>query len=108
MRFPIDQQLPATLARWFDQKGFAAAHVRDLGMRAAADVVIWRYAVEHGAVIVTKDEDFAIMRSRADDGPQILWLRIGNATNRVLRDHLDHSWPPVVKWLEAGEPVVEA
>jgi len=77
-------------------------------MRQAADPLIWRYAFEHGAVIVTKDEDFAIMRARLNEGPQILWLRIGNATNRVLRAHLDRVWPTVVQWLEAGEPIVEA
>ena len=77
-------------------------------MREASDAAIWRYAAEHGAIIVTKDEDFAIMRTEADDGPQVLWLRIGNATNRVLRAHLDGTWPEILQWLEAGESIVEA
>jgi predicted nuclease of predicted toxin-antitoxin system len=108
VRFLIDQQLPATLATWFDRKGYWAAHVRDLGMRDASDLLIWRYAAEQGAIIVTKDEDFAIMRARAEVGPQVVWLRVGNATNRVLRAHLDDVWPTVLRWLEAGEPLVEA
>jgi predicted nuclease of predicted toxin-antitoxin system len=108
VKFLIDQQLPATLAAWFDRKGFSAEHVRDLGMRDASDLVIWSYAAEQGAIIVTKDEDFATMRARADVGPQILWLRIGNATNRALHAHLDEVWPIVMQWLEAGEPTVEA
>ena len=107
MKFVIDQQLPATLARWFEDRGFEAVHVRDLGMRAAPDPAIWRYAVEHAACVVTKDEDFAIRRAQTS-GPQILWLRVGNATNRVLRAHLDALWPDVVRCLENGEPVVEA
>ncbi len=77
-------------------------------MREASDQVIWRYAVERGAIIVTKDEDFAVMRARADDGPQVVWLRIGNATNRALHARLDDVWPNVLRWLEAGESVVEA
>jgi predicted nuclease of predicted toxin-antitoxin system len=108
VKFLIDQQLPATLAVWFDQKGHAAEHVRDVGMREASDQLIWRYADERGAIIVTKDEDFAIMRAELDDGPQVLWLRIGNATNRVLRAHLEDVWPMILQWLEAGESIVEA
>ena len=77
-------------------------------MREAPDEMIWRYAAEHGAIIVTKDEDFANMRARVDDGPQVVWLRIGNATNRALHAHLDQVWPNVSRWLEAGEPIVEA
>ena len=107
MKFVIDQQLPATLASWFEKRGFEAVHVRDIGMRAAADAEIWRYALSHGAVVVTKDEDFATRRSRTD-GPQILWLRIGNATNRHLLGRLEVVWPEAIRWLEAGEPIVEA
>jgi predicted nuclease of predicted toxin-antitoxin system len=76
-------------------------------MRAASDSAIWRYAMEQSAIVVTKDEDFAARRAKAD-GPQILWLRVGNATTRVLRAHLDAVWPAAARWLEAGEPVVEA
>jgi len=107
VKFLIDQQLPATLAGWFEDKGFEAIHVRDLSMSAAPDSAIWRYALEHGAVVVTKDEDFAVRRAKAE-GPQILWLRIGNATNRVLRAHLDVVWVEAIRWLEVGEAIVEA
>lgn len=107
MKFVIDQQLPAALGGWFEAKGFEAVHVRDLGMREASDRTIWQYALDQAAVIVTKDEDFALMRGRRE-GPQVLWLRIGNATNRVLRAHLDKVWPDVKLWLEDGEAIVEA
>jgi len=46
VKFVVDQQLPATLACWFEERGFEAVHVRDLGMRDAPDRAIWRYAVE--------------------------------------------------------------
>jgi predicted nuclease of predicted toxin-antitoxin system len=76
-------------------------------MRASPDSEIWRYALAHDAIVVTKDEDFAFRRAKTG-GPQILWLSIGNATNRVLRAHLDAVWVEAIRWLEAGEPVVEA
>lgn len=107
MIFVIDQQLPATLAEWFEQRGHEAIHVRDVGLRDASDTAVWRYALAHDAIVVTKDKDFATRREQTH-GPTVLWLRIGNATNKALRAHLDAVWPDVLRWLEDGEPIVEA
>jgi predicted nuclease of predicted toxin-antitoxin system len=35
-----------------------SAHVRDVGLRGAADARIWAYAHAHGFAIVSKDTDF--------------------------------------------------
>lgn len=107
MRFLVDEQLPPALARWIEVRGHSAVHVRDVGLQAAPDDAIWRFAVEHGCVIVTKDEDFAERRGR-QDGPPILWLRLGNSTMRELEVRMERIWLDVVTWLEQGEAVVEA
>ena len=59
MTFLIDAQLPPALVRWLHEAGHEATHVEDIGLREAEDNAIWTYALESGAVIVTKDEDFA-------------------------------------------------
>jgi predicted nuclease of predicted toxin-antitoxin system len=43
---------------------------------------VWRYAQAQGAVLVTKDEDFAEWVRRGRPGPQVVWLRIGNCAKR--------------------------
>ena len=40
--------------------------------------------VEHGAVIVTKDEDFPERSPRSPCPPSVVWLRIGNCSNSAL------------------------
>ena len=60
MRFVVDAQLPPALARRLETLGHTAEHVADRGMAAASDNTIHDYAASVGAVIVTKDEDFAI------------------------------------------------
>ncbi len=60
MRFVVDAQLPPALARRLETLGHTAEHVADRGMASASDNVIRDYAASVGAVIVTKDEDFAI------------------------------------------------
>lgn len=58
MRFLVDAQLPPALALWLREAGYDAQAVREVGLRDADDTVIWRHALAHGWVIVTKDEDF--------------------------------------------------
>ena len=83
MRFLVDAQLPPALARWLASQGHEAEHVFDLDMVSASDRVIWDYARSSSAVIGTKDEDFAVRRALLDNGPQIVWLRIGNTPDTV-------------------------
>ncbi|WP_198157777.1 DUF5615 family PIN-like protein [Mycobacterium celatum] len=50
------------LARLLFDHGHVAEHVCDIGPGDRSDRDLWRYAIEHDAVLVTKDEDFAAMR----------------------------------------------
>jgi predicted nuclease of predicted toxin-antitoxin system len=107
MRFLIDAQLPPELANWMRQKGFEASAVRDIGLRDGTDGAIWTHAIETDAIIVTKDKDFAIRRNAASDGPQVLWLTMGNTINRVLLERLTHAWNEIEARLKDGSGVVE-
>jgi predicted nuclease of predicted toxin-antitoxin system len=60
MRFLVDAQLPPALARWLAVDGHTAEHVADRNMEAASDPAIWDCALREAAVVITKDEDFAL------------------------------------------------
>lgn len=62
-RFLIDAQLPPALARKIASLGHNAEHLIDINLLDANDSEIWDYALTKQAVIVTKDEDFAIRAS---------------------------------------------
>ena len=49
--------------------GHEAAHVLDVGLLESSDSQIWDYAIENGAAILTKDEDFAIRASVSKTPP---------------------------------------
>jgi predicted nuclease of predicted toxin-antitoxin system len=89
VKFLVDAQLPPTLADWLRELGYEADAVRDVGLREAHDEAIWAYAHRNGAVVLTKDEDFAVRCEQTDAGPVIVWLRIGNASNTALRIWLE-------------------
>ncbi len=105
MKFLIDEQLAPSLARWLAQRGHEAEHVYETGLMSMADVDVARRAVETGAVIVTKDEDY--LSFRGDVGSvQVLWIRVGNVSNRVLFERLEAVWSEVIDDLQRGEPIV--
>ena len=106
MRFVIDAQLPPALARRIGALGHQAEHVADCGLAAAPDDAIRNYAASLGAVIVTKDEDFAIRRL-LHSGPAIVWLRFGNTRRNALLTRVEAELPAIVLALERGETLVE-
>jgi len=107
MRFLVDAQLPAALARWLAAHGHATEHVSDRKMQAASDNAISNCAVADSAVIVTKDEDFARRRAFAGAGPAIVWIRIGNTRTRELLNVFERLFPAILAALKRGEVLIE-
>ena len=107
MIFLVDQQLPPALARWLLDAGFVAEHVGWMGLERASDEAIWREAVRLGAVIVSKDDDFARRRTLAATGPPVVWVRIGNARTAALLRAFADAMPHIPAALASGETLVE-
>jgi predicted nuclease of predicted toxin-antitoxin system len=107
MRFLVDAQLPPALARWLSGHGHIAEHVLEVTMATSSDREIWAYAVACGAVIVTKDQDFANRRASELVGPNIVWLRCGNTRRHELLAWFEHSFTAILAALERGETLIE-
>jgi predicted nuclease of predicted toxin-antitoxin system len=59
VKFLVDNQLPAALARWIDAKGHDAVHVLDLGRGQEADRALWDFAAKEGRIVVSKTRTFS-------------------------------------------------
>ena len=81
-------------------------HVADRGLASASDDAVRRHADRIGAVIVTKDEDFAVHHILSS-GPAVVWLRMGNTRRSVLLERMDHELGAIVSALQRGETLVE-
>ncbi|HRP05591.1 MAG TPA: DUF5615 family PIN-like protein [Opitutaceae bacterium] len=77
-RFLVDNQLPAALASWLKTKDSHAEHVLAIGLAQSPDTDIWRRAAREGAIVVSKDEDFALMTVLLPEPVSVIWLRVGN------------------------------
>lgn len=107
MRWIVDAQLPPALARLLESLGHQAEHVQDCGLRDADDSAIWAHALTSGAVIITKDEDFAIRSYASKKAPIIVWLRVGNCSRKALLAWFEPLLPQVESRLQSGDRLVE-
>ena len=107
MRFLVDAQLPPALARLLAERGHVAEHVTDIGPGDTPDRDLWRYALVHQAVIVTKDEDFADMVAMGDAAPFVVWVRVGNTRRASLVAWFEPLIEQVVVMVESGNRLIE-
>jgi predicted nuclease of predicted toxin-antitoxin system len=82
-------------------------HVADIGLASASDSVIWSHAATIGAVLITKDEDFVMLRALDNNGPPVVWVRIGNTTKRALLGQFAEKFAAIVASLERGDTIIE-
>jgi predicted nuclease of predicted toxin-antitoxin system len=107
MLFLVDAQLPPALAKWLIGQGHSASHVLDLGLERADDRAIWKRAIELGAVILTKDEDFAVRKVLEREGPPVVWVRFGNTTRPEVVARFERHLPAILDALQRGEELLE-
>ena len=107
MRFLVDAQLPPALATWLAVNGHTAEHVADPNMEAASDSAIWDCALREAAVVITKDEDFALRKTLNDTGPAVIWIRLPNTRRRELLARFESVLPDVLAALARGEALIE-
>jgi predicted nuclease of predicted toxin-antitoxin system len=106
VKFLADANLSPALGPWLASEGHEAHHVSGFGLEGMSDRAIWKHAAETHASIVTKDEDFVLLRALDRTGPPVVWIRIGNAARRVLLRRLPARWPSAVSAIERGEKII--
>ena len=108
MKIWLDAQLSPALAPWIESTfGLETRALRDLGLRDATDREIFKAAKASGAVVMTKDSDFAALHDLYGAPPQIIWLTCGNTSNRALRELLSRTLSQAIALLTTGEGLVE-
>ena len=103
----VKLQLPPALAVWLGERSLSATPVRDLGLRESDDGSIWNFATTGGWIVVTKDEDFVARCIGNPTAPAVVWLRLGNCTNRALFMWLEPFLAEIVRRLKEGEKLIE-
>lgn len=106
MRLLVDAQLPPALARWLVSKGHDAVHVFDIEFHRSRDEEIWKFALDNDFILVTKDEDFSsrVWIDRASVG--LIWVTIGNCSNRTLIGVFEEKLAAIERIFSEGKSLV--
>ncbi|MBI2438029.1 MAG: DUF5615 family PIN-like protein [Lentisphaerae bacterium] len=86
MKLLFDQNLSRRLLRDIDAAFPGSQHVANVKLTTENDEIIWKFAAEHGFVIISKDSDFfhrALLRSHP---PKVIHLRVGNCSTQYIKN----------------------
>ena len=84
MKLLLDQNVSRRLLRDIDTAFPGSQHVADSNLTAEDDEIVWRFAADHGFVIISKDSDFfhrALLRGHP---PKVIYLRVGNCSTQHI------------------------
>ena len=85
MKLLFDQNLSRQLLRDINGAFPGSQHVADVNLTAKDDENVWRFAAEHGFVIISKDSDFfhrALLRGHP---PKVIHVRVGNCSTQHVK-----------------------
>lgn len=88
MKLLVDENLSPKLPRLVADLFPDSLHVRDVGMKAADDPVVWSYAKDNDFMIVSKDADMHDLSLVFGNPPKVVWLRLGNCSTRQVEESL--------------------
>ncbi len=88
MKLLFDENLSPTLTRRLVDVFPDSIHVRDVGMKATDDPVVWDYAKDNDLMIVSKDADMHDLSLVFGNPPKVIWLRLENCSTRQVEELL--------------------
>ncbi len=108
MKFLIDNALSPLIAESLRAAGHDAIHVREVGLQAEDDAVIFDRAVTEDRIIISADTDFGfILSSRTAPKPSLLLFRKGAEHRPQLQiELLLINLPSIATALDSGSVVV--
>ena len=104
----IDAQISPVIAAWITANfPIKCLAIRDVELRNAEDREIFLEARKQTAIVMTKDSDFILLQNELGAPPKIIWITCGNTSNARLKEILTATLSEAVKFLNAGENLVE-
>lgn len=88
MKLLFDENLSPKLPNRLNDLFPDSLHVRDVGMKATIDPIVWDYAKDNNLIIVSKDADMHDLSLVLGNPPKVIWLRLGNCSTSQIESLL--------------------
>lgn len=92
----LSPKLPSRLSDFFP----GSLHVRDVGMKATIDPIVWDYAKDNNLMIVSKDSDIHDLSLVFGSPPKVIWLRLGNCSTLQAENLLRREFKAIKLFYE--------
>ena len=93
MKLLFDQNLSPKLVIRLAEIFPDSVHVREVGLEASEDSLVWEHAKSNGLIIVSKDNDMHQRSFVFGAPPKVVWVRLGNCSTtdveNLLRRHVN-------------------
>ena len=100
MKLLFDENLSPKLPNRLSDLFPSSLHVRDVGMKATTDTVVWDYAKENNLMIVSKDADMHDLSLLFGNPPKVIWLRLGNCSTSQVENLLRSNFKAIQLFFE--------
>ncbi|NJR63372.1 MAG: DUF5615 family PIN-like protein [Cyanobacteria bacterium CRU_2_1] len=100
MRLLFDENLSPKLPNRLGDLFPNSLHVRDIGMKATIDPIVWNYAKGNDLMIVSKDADMHDLSLVFGNPPKVIWLRLGNCSTLQVENLLRQNFEVIKLFYE--------
>ncbi|MCY7381425.1 MAG: DUF5615 family PIN-like protein [Microcoleus sp. CAN_BIN18] len=100
MKLLFDENLSPKLPNRLSDLFPNSLHVRDVGMKAAIDPIVWDYAKDNNLMIVSKDADMHDLSLVFGNPPKVIWLRLGNCSTLQVENLLRRDFNAIELFYE--------
>ena len=100
MKLLFDENLSPKLPNRLTDLFPNSLHVRDVGMKATIDPIVWDYAKDNNLMIVSKDADMHDLSLVLGNPPKVIWLRLGTCSTLQIESLLRRDFDAIRLFFE--------
>ncbi|MEO0803453.1 MAG: DUF5615 family PIN-like protein [Cyanobacteria bacterium J06642_2] len=95
MKLLFDEDLSPKLFNRLSDLFPNSLHVREIGMEATTDSIIWEYAKVNDYMIISKDADMHDLSLVFGSPSKVIWLRLGNCSTLQVENVLRQDFKAI-------------
>ena len=101
MKFLLDAQLPKKISEFLNWKGYDSIHTLDLpDKNRTKDTKINDISIEQSRIVISKDLDFVESLLVSDKPYKLIYIAVGNVSNKELLEIFSKNIEKIVKCIE--------